>query len=214
MMSISLVISIICVTLFLIISAILCFLFLRKQRLLKRDQEIHCDIEKLNLPQSQSQSAEFKPPRRQKSRRQREEEHLCSTPASPKIVPVPFNSPAIRRGSQSRQDFQPLNLDERTRKKKEKRRKRKEEIRRQRSFKEPARVKTEYFNSKVQVTPLDFSEKNYAKNYITESLFAGSIHRGYGENAKEDEEARPVLAGENFTSWRQLFDEKMKTEEK
>ena len=91
-------------------------------------------------------------------------------------------------------------------KKPRKKKKTKEEIRRQRS--------SEYFNSKVQVTPLDFSEKNYAKNYITESLFAGSIHRGYGENAKEDEETRPVMSGENFTSWRELFDEKMKTEEK
>ena len=104
MMTISLVIFIICVTLFLIISAILCILFLRKQRLLKREHEIHCDIEKLKLPQSQS--AEFKPPRRQKSRRQRDEEHLCSSQASPKNVPVPFNSPAIRQCS-------PLSLVER-----------------------------------------------------------------------------------------------------
>ena len=213
MMTISLVISIICVTLFLIFSAILCILFLRKQRLLKRDHEIHCDIEKLNLPQSQS--AEFKPPKRQKSRKQRDEEHLCATPASPKSVPVPFNSPAVRRGSESRKEFQPMNLDERTRRKKEKRRKRKEEIRQQRSFKEPPRVKPEYFSSEVQVTPLDFSEKNYTKNYITESLFAGSIHLGYrGENTKEEEESRPVMSGQNFTSWRELFDEKMKTEEK
>ena len=120
--------------------------------------------------------------------------------------------PAIRRGSESRKMFQPMNLDERTRKKKEKRRKRKEEIRRQRSFKDPQRVKTEYFNSTVQVSPLNFSDKNYAKNYITESLFAGSIHRGYGENAKEEEETRPVMSRENFTSWRELFDEKMKTD--
>ena len=109
--------------------------------------------------------------------------------------------------------FQLMNLDERARKKKEKRRKRKEEIRRQRSFKDPQRVKTEYFNSTVQVSPLNFSDKNYAKNYITESLFAGSIHRGYGENAKEEEETRPVMSRENFTSWRELFDEKMKTDE-
>ena len=211
-MTISLVISIICVALFLIFSAILCFLFLRKQRLLKRNHQIHCDIEKLNLPQTQS--AEFKPPRRQKNRRQCDDEHLCATPASPRNVPVPFNSPAIRRGSESKQEFQPMNLDERTRKKKEKRRKRKEEIKRQRSLKEPARVKLEYFNSKVHVAPLDFSEKNYAKNYITESLFAGSIHRGYGENSKEEEETRPVMSGQNFTSWRELFDEKMKNEEK
>ena len=213
-MTISLVISIICAVLFLIFSVLLCFLFIRKQRLLKRDQEIHCDIEKLNLPCQSPPAAQFKPPRREKSRRPREDEDLCSNPASPKIVPVPFNSPAIRRGSEKRKEFQPLNLDERTRKKKEKRRKRKEEIRRQRSFKEPPRVKTEYFTSKVQVTPLDFSDKNYAKNFITESLFAGSIHRGYGENAKEEEETKPVMSGENFTSWRELFDEKMKTEEK
>ena len=108
-----------------------------------------------------------------------------------------------------------MNLDEKTRKKKEKRRKRKEEMRLQQSINKPKIKKTEsqeYFRTKVQVTPLNFSEKNYTKNYITETLFAGSLHLGYRDNTDQEAEAETVKSDEKFTSWRELFDEKMKTE--
>ena len=111
----------------------------------------------------------MKPPRRKKSRRGSENENSFHI-NSPKTVPVPFNSPDIRPGSMKRKKFQPMNLDEKTRKKKEKRRRRKEEMRLQQSINKPKIKKTEsqeYFRTKVQVTPLNFSEKNYTKNYIT-----------------------------------------------
>ena len=45
----------------------------------------------------------------------------------------------------------------------------------------PARRRSDYYSSEVRVEPLTFSDTNYARNYITESLFAGSIHRGLQE---------------------------------
>ena len=71
----------------------------------------------------------------------------------------------------------------------------------------------EYFKAKVHVTPLKFSEKNYTKNEITEKLFAGSIHIGYTENETTLESPTENVNAQRFTSWRDLFDEKMKLEE-
>ena len=154
----------------------------------------------------------MKPMRRKKSRRGSDNENSFHL-NSPEIVPVPFNSPDNRPGSLNRKKFQPMNLDEKTRKKKEKRRKRKEEMRLQQSINEPKKTESqEYFKTKVQVTPLNFSDKNYKKNYVTETLFAGSLHLGYRDNTDQQAEAENVKSDEKFTSWRELFDEKMKTE--
>lgn len=108
-----------------------------------------------------------------------------------------------------------MNFDEKTRRKREKRRRRKEEMIRDKEIK-VTRQKSEsheYFKAKVHVTPLKFSEKNYTKNEITEKLFAGSIHIGYTENETTLENPTENVNAQKFTSWRDLFDEKMKLEE-
>ena len=209
-MTISLVISIVCVILFLIFIGLLCFLFIRKQR---HTFKTESDTE--HAVSSAEESSEIKPPRRKRSQRFHSNAHSHHQ-GSPGPLPVPFNSPSRDSGSVNRKRFQPMNFDEKTRRKREKRRRRKEEMIRDKDKDKVTRQKSEsheYFKAKVHVTPLKFSEKNYTKNEITEKLFAGSIHIGYTENETTLESPTENVNAQRFTSWRDLFDEKMKLEE-
>ena len=209
MMTVSLVISIVCVILFLIFTGLLCILAFRKKRLSNKPES---DSE--HAVASIEECSELKPPRRKRGQRFYDDEHFYPE-TSPKPVPVPFNSPNRAAGAGTRKYFQPMNFDEKTRRRREKRRKRKEEMRRENEFKvkKQRSVGEEYFRTKVHVTPLKFSETNYTKNRMTEKLFAGSLHIGYSENETTQENSIENVRPEKFTSWRDLFDEKMKTED-
>ena len=172
---ISLVISIICLVCFTIISLFLCFILLKR----KRDNlKVSHDIEETDLKEETT-----KPPVRRK--RRRSELHYVGEEdyPSPNSIPVPFNTPDQYR--QKRKHFQPMNGKQK-RKKKSKHAQRKQ----CQNSKGPADVEcissiprpaVEYYNSKVVVSPLNFSDKNYTVNRITETIFAGSIHRGYNK---------------------------------
>ena len=65
-----------------------------------------------------------------------------------------------------------------------------------------------YWSTDVEVTHLEFSEQNYRRNKITDSLFAGSVHIGYSlEEEQKDGSCEEQVS--EFTSWRELFDRKM-----
>ena len=65
-----------------------------------------------------------------------------------------------------------------------------------------------YWSTDVEVTHLEFSEQNYRRNKITDSLFAGSVHVGYSfEETEKDGSCEEQVS--EFTSWRELFDKKM-----
>ena len=140
------------------------------------------DIEK-----GRDASLTVKPPiRKRKFRPEDGLRHSDIHNLSPKIIAVPFNSPDQRK--YRRKEFQPMNREFR-----EKRRKKAKKSKREKGEGQSDRDKqnnaetdigekqnqaSEYYSSQVSVCPLSFSEKIYMRNHITESLFAGSIHRG------------------------------------
>ena len=173
MMTISLVISIVCIIMFLIFSLLLCgILIKRKREECKKDEDIEkCDNQE--------------PPTRKRRRRSE-----VIVDEDNKNLQVPFNSPDPSK--QKKKEFQPMNYTEKKRRKKEKRLKRRDTRRIKRMSSSCAadeaeagiqmcRPRVEYFNSKVEVSPLNFSDTNYTRNHVTDTLFAGSIHRGYSK---------------------------------
>ena len=68
-------------------------------------------------------------------------------------------------------------------------------------------VRKPYWSSDVEVTHLEFSDQNYRRNKITDSLFAGSVHIGY--TVEETQEGSCEEQGSKFSSWRELFDRNM-----
>ena len=169
--------------------------------------------------------------RNDRRKRRRSELHYVEDEfhPSPKSIPAPFNTPD--QFKQKRRQFQPMNGKQK-RKKKSKRVKRKDcqscegpAADREYSIPRP----TEYYNSKVEVSPLNFSDKNYTVNRFTETIFAGSIHRGYdkvsGVSKQHFEWSFKFIIFQDtsvpnetdsttktFVPWRIIFEEKMKND--
>ena len=173
-MSISQLISIICIFLFILFALIFCLIVykLKKARQSKDDQDI-VDIEQNNENRS-------KPPKKIKRKRKIKP---CFYEDQIQIR-VPSNTPTFVKFK--RKQFQPMNYEEgcRLKRKKHKSLKRIQHTKSLDHDKNPnsetlCRTRSEYFSSNVKVEPLQFSETHYTKNYLTEKLFAGSIHMGY-----------------------------------
>ena len=181
-MTASLVIFIVCLAIFLIFSFLLCAIIIKRK---KDEDKSMSEIEK-----GRDGSTAVRPPARKRKIRpdedglRRPDIHILS----PKMVTVPFNSPNQRK--YRRKDFQPMNREF-----KEKKRKRAKKSRREKGAEPSDRSRpiseidggekqiqaSQYYNSQVSVCPLNFSDKIYTRNHITETLFAGSIHRGIKE---------------------------------
>ena len=219
-MTVSLVIAIVCLVLFMVITVFLCIILLkRRNKEIKKDGEGEKDLES-DSPKIRKSSIQA--PKRRKRKCSIKSDFYTASEKNSSNLLVPFNSPDPR--TYKKKHFQPMNDDERRKRKKEKRKKERNRTRnKHKSIKNdheynshiPVSKRAEYYNSEVEVVPLKFSDKNYTKNYITESLFAGSIHRG---SSCRDFELSSSNCGTNseegyspriFVPWRQLFEEKM-----
>lgn len=196
----------------------LCIILLKR-----RNQEMNKNsVEKKDLEKELqlSEGNSIQAPKRRKRKCSIKSDLYVLSERNPSSLLVPFNSPDSK--TYKKKHFQPMNHDERSRRKKEKRKKEKDRKRNKRkclrndheyNSHTPVSKRPEYYNSKVEVVPLKFSDKNYTKNYITETLFAGSIHRG-GRDL-ETNSSNCITNSEGgyspkiFVPWRQLFEEKM-----
>ena len=71
-------------------------------------------------------------------------------------------------------------------------------------------VEKRRWSSDVSVTP--FRHSSDRRNFITDAMFAGSIYVGQKENVTDFEKLGvPSVAKEEFTSWREQFNRKMKS---
>ena len=71
-------------------------------------------------------------------------------------------------------------------------------------------VEKRRWSSDVSVTP--FRHSSDRRNFITDAMFAGSIYVGQKENVTDYEKLGvPSVAKEEFTSWREQFNRKMKS---
>ena len=178
-MTASLVIFIVCFVIFVIFSFILCEIIIKK----KSDEEKSMpDIEN-----GRDASLTVKPPIRKRKFRPEDGLHRSDIHnLSPKMIAVPFNSPDQRK--YRRKEFQPMNREFREKRRKKAKRSKREKREGQSDRDKQNNSETdiggkhnqasEYYSSQVSVCPLAFSEKIYTRNHITETLFAGSIHRG------------------------------------
>ena len=175
-MTISVVIFIICLVILLLFSCFLCAIIIKRK---SDEKKSLSEIEK-----GQDMTMTVRPPTRKRKYRPDDGLHRSDIHfSSPKMVRVPFNSPDERK--YRRKEFQPMNRDKRA--KKSKREKGDSHGRKKVSMSsktdngEKRILTSEYYSSQVSVCPLNFSEKIYTRNHITETLFAGSIHRGFEE---------------------------------
>ena len=183
-MTVSVVIFIICFVIFLILSLLLCTKY---NCAIKRKSNEDKSMSDSEIEKGREASETVRPPTRK--RKYRPEDGLHGPDihiTSPKMVPVPFNSPDQRK--HRRKEYQPMNREKRkgkrtSKNKREKRESQSDDLGKLRSSAsidsgEKQKSVSELYNSQVSVCPLNFSEKIYTRNHITETLFAGSIHRG------------------------------------
>ena len=176
-MTVSVVILIICFVILLIVTLLLCGIW--------RKSDEDKSMSDSQIEKGREASTSLRPPTRKRKFRPEDGLHGSDIHnTSPKMVQVPFNSPDQRK--HWRKEYQPMNQQKREKRATKSKREEGEiqsdldKLRNSASIncgEKPIRV-PELYSSQVSVCPLNFSEKIYTRNHITETLFAGSIHQG------------------------------------
>ena len=135
---------------------------------------------------------------------QKKRKRKLPTPPSPPFCPAaPCNTPTVRREKNKKH-----NKERKGKKKVVRFAKIQERTKEESTDKLHISSGRKPWSADVEVTPLEFSEQNYKRNFVTASLFAGTIHMGYSRE-EEGEEEGVEEEKRQFSSWRELFESNM-----
>ena len=129
---------------------------------------------------------------------QKKRKRKLPTPPSPPFCPAaPCNTPTVRREKNKKH-----NKERKGKKKVVRFAKIQERTKEESTDKLHISSGRKPWSADVEVTPLEFSEQNYKRNFVTASLFAGTIHMGYSGEEEGRREWRKkgnsLVLGESY----------------